>query len=512
MSKQNGGIIGPDNVTTGGAFGTASGVFKLGEVTDLIKDSKWPTAGPASYQVANSLRFNDGSSDNLSKTFSSAGNRKTFTFSCWFKRGTITSIYNRLFSCYSDNNNRDEIYFHDTNDTLTIENVASSTGKNFVLNRVFRDVSAWYHFVLAVDTTQSTESNRLKIYINGLQETSFSTSNYPSLNADFNFANNIAHYIGRSGYSSGSNSYFDGYMAETVLVDGLQLAPTSLGEFDSDSGIWKPKDVSGLTFGTNGFYLDFKDSSALGNDAAGSNNFTVNNLTSIDQSIDTCTNNFATFNSLTPSLQSGGVVTYSEGNTKIVTSYSNTNYLRYPQAYTTMGVTSGKWYAEFKIGAIGSAAVGIANTGEFGSDGSSNPYAGYAASGAVYTNSGEYRANNGSAGSQGTYTENDIIGCALDMDNLKIYWHKNGTYINSGDPTSGSTGTGARAVLDPTTPGGFYVFTAGSDNSGVATIQINLGSPPYSVSSGNADGNGFGNFEYAPPSGYLALCTNNLNA
>jgi len=470
------------------------------------------------YDVENSLRFNDDSSDYLSQTYSSSGNQRTFTISFWFKRSNVVSgnIYtyqdasNEIRSEFILVSNTLKIVFNPTGSQWSSDMIVQENGANYL----FRDHSAWYHVVMAIDTTQGTEANRIKVYVNGDQKT---MSAYPTENFDTGYNTDIVHSVGS--YIHAANTFFDGYLAEFCVIDGSQLAADQFGEFDSDSGIWKPIDglADDLTFGTNGFYLEFKqsgtsaNSSGMGADTSGNDHhFTVHNLTAIDQSTDTCTNNFATFNRLTTSRQSGGVVAYSEGNTKIVTAYSNTNYLRYPQAYTTLGVTSGKWYAEFKIGAIGSASVGIANTGEFGSDGTTNPYAGYAASGAVYTNGGEYRANNSSTGSQGTYTEDDIIGCALDMDNLAVYWHKNGTYINSGDPTSGSSKTGARAVLTPTTPGGFYVFTAGADNTGIATIEINLGSPSYAISSGNADARGHGNFEYAVPSGYFALCTKNL--
>ena len=287
MIKSNGGIIGPDNVTTGGPFGSASGVFKLGEVTDLIKDSKWPTAGPASYQVANSARF-DGTTAYLNRTPGSASNRKTFTFSTWIKRSGTSgdSVHQDIFSSDAGD---DESYIHFVSDSLQIySTLPASAGASagdpacvLITTQKFRDFSAWFHIVVAVDTTQGTASNRVKLYINGTQVTSFSTETYPDQNYQFATNAAVAHMIARRPAGS---KFLPGYLAETVLIDGTALAPTSFGEFDSDSGIWKPKDVSGLTFGTNGFYLDFEDSSALGNDAAGSNNFTVNNLTSIDQS------------------------------------------------------------------------------------------------------------------------------------------------------------------------------------------------------------------------------------
>jgi hypothetical protein len=458
------------------------------------------------FDVANSCRFNPGDSAYMHKT-PDAGDRQKATFSCWIKRSLIASAQT-VFWAGSDNSNYQAVVRFLSNDKIVVAEINSgSTTWEIFTDRVFKDISAWYHIVVAMDTTQATAANRVKIYVNGVQETSLNIDGgYPAEDRNTLINTAVPHQIGHDYVAQ----YYGGYIAEACFLEGSQNAPTDFGEFD-DNGIWKPIDVSGLTFGTNGFYLDFEASGNLGNDANGGTDLTEVNLAATDQSTDTCTNNFATFNPLASSRQSGGVVVYSEGNTKIVTEYSNTDYLRYPQAYTTLGVTSGKWYAEFKIGAIGSAGVGIANTGEFGSDGSTNPFAGRANSGAVYTNGGEYRAGAFTdVGSQGTYTENDIIGCALDMDNLAIYWHKNGTYINSGDPTSGSSKTGARAVFAQTTPGGFYVFTAGSDNTGVATIEINLGSPPYSESGGETDGNGYGNFNQAVPSGYFALCTKNL--
>jgi len=470
------------------------------------------------YDVENSCRFNDASSDHLLIAPSGAGNLKTWTWSAWVKRGQL-GTRQLLFSGYDQAAGLGESIEFTAGDKLEYDLDIAGTDNTVTSAMVFRDTSAWYNIIFVKDLTQGTETDRIKVFVNGVQITLVEAANgYPGQNATSGLINAAGNYEHHIGTLNSAAEFFDGYMSEVVFIDGTANDEEDFGEFDEDSGIWKPIDVSGLTFGTNGFYLEFKqagtgtNASGMGADTSGNtNHLAVANLTAVDQSTDTCTNNFATFNSLTPSLQSGGVVAYSEGNTKIVTAYSNTNYLRYPQAYTTLGVTTGKWYAEFKIGAIGSAGVGIANTGEFGSDGSNNPFAGRADSGAVYTNGGEYRAGAFSdAGSQGTYTEDDIIGCALDLDNLAIYWHKNGTYINSGDPTSGSSKTGARAVQDPTTPGGFYVFTAGADNTGVATIEINLGSPSYSESGGETDGGGIGNFNQAVPSGYFALCTKNL--
>jgi hypothetical protein len=371
---------------------------------------------------------------------------------------------------------------------------SSSTVLNLYTNRVLRDVSAWYHVVAEIDTTQSTESDRAKLYINGVQETSFSTETYPSQDQDLRI--NESGYTNYVGNLRGSGNHFDGYMAEIVLIDGQALDPTSFGEFDSTTGIWKPKKIGAIAnAGTNSFYLNFKDSSNLGKDESGlGNNFTVNNLTSIDQSTDTCVENFATGNFLIKG--TSGAATASEGNLKATSGQASWETL-----FGTIAVDSGKWYAEFKCGATGTQ-FGVIDISQatvhdiYG--GSQSRGWGYDNDGTLYNNSGN------SGGTYASYTANDIIGVALDMDNHKVYWHKNGTYQNSGDPTSGSTGTGAKSL----TSGYLYTFFFGAYNG---NGSANFGSPPYSISSGNSDANGHGNFEYAVPSGYYALNTSNLN-
>jgi len=452
------------------------------------------------YDVANSLRFNSGSTDSLSRTPSSASNRRTFTISMWFKRSSLTSDngYSALFTASSG----DSGIFLNNDGTLEWYEASGQLDTS----RVFRDVSAWYHVVVAFDTTQGTASNRVKLYINGVQETAFDTESYPSENAEGLINNTAKHAIGVRATST--NMAYGGYMAEVVLIDGTALDPTSFGEFDSDSGIWKPIDVSGLTFGTNGFYLDFENSGSLGADVSGNgNNFTVNNLTSIDQSTDICTNNFATMNGLLLSVAS---LNFTDGN---LTNNGNSSST-WRTMYSTIGASSGKWYFEVRINKTKTSdpnnfIIGIqdaeqmfqaSNTAEI-----SSTSRGYG-----YRGNGGNKVNN-TTGTGSSYGDSygsigDIIGCAVDLDNHKIYFRKNGTYQNSGDPTSGATGTGSAFDL---TTGITYMFGISSyyDDD---RHSFNFGSPPYSISSGNSDGNGYGNFEYAVPSGYYALNTKNL--
>jgi hypothetical protein len=449
------------------------------------------------YEVANSLRFDDGSSDYLNRTLGTATLNTKFTLSVWTKRSNI-STEQYIFWSGADVNNTLSLRFRSDNKLAFYSAISGSDTIDYRTTRVFRDVSSWYHILAIVDTTQGTANNRVKIYINGVEETSFDASTNPSQDTAFSLMSSNTFQVGRR--HDNTSSYFDGYMAEVVFVDGTAQANTDLGEFDEDTGIWKPIDVSGLTFGTNGFYLDFEDSSALGNDVSGNNNdFTVNNLTSIDQTTDTCTNNFATINSL-DNLYTGG--TLSEGNTKIVTGVSNEPvYIN-----STIGVASGKWYCEVKNLTPSGRGLTIGISGRFCS--SSNDSLGSDLDGFGYTQTGVYRNNNSTTSYGNSYTENDIIGIALDLDNNKLYFSKNGTWQNSGDPTSGATGTGAISIGTPST--GFYFISLGDNSGDTTTFQTNFGNPSFSISSGNSDGNGYGNFEYSVPSGYYALNTKNL--
>ena len=455
--------------------------------TNSIKDT--------GYDVANSLRFNDGSSDNLSDS-QSTGNRRTWTFSTWVKRCTIGSSQVLINARTSD---EDRIQFHSSNVIRVYFNGSSSAF--LVTNRLFRDVSAWYHIVVAVDTTQGTASNRIKLYVNGVQETLFSTENYPSQNYDtfFNVSNTL-----NIGTAYGGGEYMDGYMAEMVLIDGQQLAPTSFGEFDEDSGIWKPIDVSGLTFGTNGFYLDFENSGALGADVSGnSNNFTVNNLTAIDQSTDTCTNNFALWNSL---INTNGVV-YSEGNLKADLN-GNQNWTR--GVASSYVVSQGKWYWEIKqTSSAGYNINGIIREDDltwFSGQGGTNLYN---RNMIALQSDGTKYANGSGSSSSFTYTTGDIVMFALDMTNQKLYIGKNGTWFNSGNPSSGSGEIFGSSAF--TSGYGYNPSFLGYDLGTDPIIEANFGSPPYAISSGNTDPNGYGNFEYAVPSGYYSLNTKNLS-
>ena len=454
------------------------------------------------FNVANSCRFNSASSDRLNRTLGTPTNNLKWTYSFWIKRSKLGEEV-AITEALTDSQNKGIILFRSDDKLEILDLISDSYVMQKKTNRVFRDTASWYHIVFSNDSTAGSPD--LKIYVNGVEETSLATDNEYSQNQASLFNSALANHIGASASSRFSNCYF----SEFVFIDGLQLAADQFGEFDSDSGIWKPIDVSGLTFGTNGFYLDFEDSSALGNDAAGSNNFTVNNLTAVDQSTDTCTNNMPTINQLT--LHSNGV-TVSEGSLVATTGdapWQSTN--------CTFGLTTGKWYWEFKATESSTnqyLVLGIQSDNLLSS----------AANGFGYSNNysygfknynGEFVYNESDGGGSGSYgnavTDGQIIGVALDLVNLEIYFSINGTYQNSGDPTSGSSGTGSAGDLQSGQT--YFPSLVIARAGGTGTIPIgeyNFGSPPYSESGGNSDGAGYGNFAAAPPSGYFSINTKNL--
>ena len=433
------------------------------------------------YDVANSCRFDASSSAYMHKTPSSTGVEEKFTFSFWIKFNSAHSANQCVLFIEGDNGADDyvEIAFKPQLD-IQFNN---GTYSNYVTNRKFRDPSAWYHIVIAVDTTQSTAGNRLKLYVNGTQETSWATETVITQN-DVLQANTSGKKMWLNAHYNGPKNFVDGYLAEVVWIDGTQYAASDFGEFDEDSPtIWKPKDVSGLTFGTNGFYLDFEDSSNLGNDANGGTDLTEVNLAATDQSTDTCTNNFATMNPL--NLPTSNQPTFSEGNLKTVTSSSGSGRFG---GSTTFGVSQGKWYVEAKA-TVGSTysrnCIGVSyNPSEMARNNSDNTLTHVSYAWGWDSSDGKVYHDSSNIVNYASYTTGDICQIFLDLDNHKLYFGKNGTLQSSTgiDLDSGET-----------------YFIAQVDRTGtseVSTFEFNFGSPSYSISSGNTDGE-YGNFEYS---------------
>jgi hypothetical protein len=434
------------------------------------------------YEVDNSLRFNRGSSDYITRTPASASNREKWTLSLWVKR-TNLSANDMLFYAHGGGS-LVNIAFNGT-DTLYMD--IGGIGRMFETNAVFRDVSAWYHFVIAFNTTDysTVSAGQVKVYVNGVEQTFSSTTNM-SLSYDSAVNNTTDHTFGRD--EGTDSNYANFYLSEINLIDGQQLDPTSFGEFDEDSGIWKPIAYTG-TYGTNGFFLEFKDSSALGDDTSGNtNNFTVNNLTSIDQTTDTPTNNFSTLSPLWNSFNQGDL---SEGNLK-----SSMTSGAYKTNLASFGVSQGKWYWEIKL-----TQASDMNFQLYGvTDESTNKNVDFKASTGttVYNNTtGKMQIDGSEPGSaSAVFAQGDIVGIALNMDDKEISIYKNGSALHS-DVTMSTTSN----LVFPC----HIAYTYST-----YIFEYNFGNPPFTISSGNSDANGFGNFEYAVPSGYYALNTKNL--
>ena len=464
----------------------------------------------AGYDIENSLRFNPGDEDDLSRTPSSAGNSKTFTISFWAKicadYGVDTSTNN--FVTGRDGSGMTCGVQQISGGYIQCWNYDSGYDMQLVTSAAYRDPSAWYHIVFAVDTTQGTAANRAKLYVNGSQVTAFSTETYPDQNLDTKWNEAVPHYIGSK---DGTRDYFDGYLADLYTIDGTAYAASDFGETDEDSGIWKPK-AADVTFGTNGgVFLEFKqsgtdaDASGMGADTSGNDNhMAVNNLAATSQATDTPTNNFATLNPL----WAGAEVTLSEGNCKYAG--GTTSGQGPAQACGgTFGVSNGKWYFEVTRKS-NDAIVGIMSA-DIPRVGHDNPFGSVfnGKSHSVFTEDGNARSGNANTAYGDSLADDEILGVALDMDNGAIYYSEQGTFYDSGDPTSGASKTGAASnftAVDTYVLG--YIADGASASSSV--YEFNFGNPPHSISSGNADANGYGNFEFAVPSGYFAPCTKNL--
>ena len=455
-----------------------------------------------SYKINQSLRFDDDSDTYLNKTPSGSGNQKTWTYSFWFKHGSRTAIFDLLLA----NGSSDKFFeFSITNAQLL--QVFYHNETMLVSSMQLRDRSAWYHVVVRHDTTQASADNRLRFYINGSEVTSWATNGRANLPQDFDGGVNegsISHLIGRNHVG---NNDFDGYLAEVNLIDGTSLAPSSFGE--TKNGIWIPKQYStgDGAYGTNGFYLPFDDASAIGDDESpNTNDWTANNFSGANDIVpDTPTNNFATFNPL----NSPADAVLSEGNLKF-TQTSNDR-----AAIGNRAISSGKWYFEVYYTASTNPEAGLARVKDSfansGATGSSDKFL-------YITNSTSFRTPAWTATDNtgvSAQTSETILGFAVDADNGKAFISVNGTYINSADPAAGSN---PQATFDAdwvTQTGGGVVPFIGvySGTSGVVIINFGQDSSfaGAKTAGNNADGNGVGEFLYSPPSGFLALCSANLD-
>jgi len=376
--------------------------------------------------------------------------------------------------------------------------LSASVDVSLATTQVFRDTSAWYHIVCAVDTTQSTASDRVKIYVNGTQITAFSTTTYyPQNNTVFLLTSGTLE-IGRR--PDNAAELFDGSMSHFHFIDGTAYDASYFGETDATTGIWKPITEPSVTYGTNGFFLKFENSGSMGTDSSGNgNNFTVNgNLT---QTVDTPANVFATMNPL--SRPNSNANTFSNGNNTLSSSLS-----AFVPSFATLGMNSGKYYWEAKLyGSDMKHNIGISKPQEVLSfvGTTSGSYA-FDAENARKVNNNVFTTGYGVSASA-----NDIIMIAFDADNGSIWVGKNGTWFNSATQSEIENGTTTNAMFSSITMNDYFVPAVAIDNS---SVDFNFGNGYFgttAVSSATSDQSGLGIFEYTVPSGYYALCTKNIN-
>jgi hypothetical protein len=445
----------------------------------------------AAYEISNSLRPEADDSPKLSKTVSTATNTTNMTFSLWYKLGELANM--GFISKFADSNNRFHLRIMDDGSLLAYNNVSGTYHYKTTTTKL-RDFSAWYHIVFAYDTTDSTAEDRLKIYLNGTRLTSFVNNTNPSSNEALKIASDTSNPI-KLLCSNDEDAYLSGYVSDLYYIDGQTKAPTDFGK-TNDNGVWIPKKYLG-TFGNNGFKMEFQqtgtsaNSSGIGADTSGNDHhLTVANLAATDVTVDTPTNNFCTLNF---NHKSTANVLLSEGNLKAVLNQTS----GWQHAAGTIAVKNGKWYWEAKALAV--AATDKTSIGVLQFDTTDVDF---------INNTNTDRSSKGISGhGAGTgsysYAQGDIIMCGMDLDNNKVYWGKNGTWFGDLDPAAGSgstTQTISNANFCVPVVGGY------ADSS----WEMNFGVPQFSISSGNADANGYGNFEYAVPSGFYSLCTKNL--
>ncbi len=443
-------------------------------------------AGAQGYQIERSLRFNSADSAYLELTTGgTAGNQTTWTFSCWVKRSKLATVQHIFNPSVGGDSANESLFRFETSDKIRIYDSGTTRG-DFVTTQVFRDTSAWYHIVVALDTTQGTSTNRFKLYVNGVQITTFDTASYPgpSVTWGWNRAS-TRHRIGAYAFPSTASNFGDFYLTEIHHVDGQALTPSSFGETDTITGVWKPKKYAG-TYGTNGFYLKFADNSGttsttLGKDSSGNgNNWTPNNFSVTagagnDSLIDTPTpyadggngrGNYCTLNPL-DSVNS----TFANGNLDVTVGAGAGSL-----AFGNFQMKAGKWYWEVVPTSINNPMIGIADADKAISTRTwGQPNGWY-----YYVNGQKYNNSAGTAYGA-SFTTNDVIGVAYDADNGSIVFYKNGT--SQGTAFTGLTGKGIVPALN---------------NGASATSE------PFTCNFGQRS------FSYTPPAGFSALNTQNL--
>ena len=474
------------------------------------------------FSIDNSLKFEADNTEIIYRANESGTNRKTFTTSLWFKRTELGAAQ----EVWHGGRNGEMVgigilTYSGFADQLWVD-VGGGTGNTGTLyrsasNQVIRDTSAWYHFVLAVDTTQGTEANRMKVWLNGVEVTSWAQHQIPAQN--YQSALEHGADMAWGGFRPNNVDLFSGYLAECHYLDGVAKVQTDFGEYDEDSGIWIPKAYTG-TYGNNGCYMKYNDSSALGADSSGNGNtFTLNNISAADQATDSPTNSFCTL--MPPQASITGTATVvSEGGTQMKGGSTSSQ-----NAFGSIGVRKGKWYFESNVSNLGGVASYAFMFGVIAADRITalNNGGGYYI-GEIANTWGFTSNNRGTTG--GTENPNfpsetatsgttEVMGIALDMDNGKIWVHKAGTYATNNSGVTGNPATGAAPQYDNllTSTDEHILVGGGVSTSTNAQRNMNFGNPMNANFTGvgtHSDANGYGSFAYAPPSGYYAICTKNL--
>jgi len=436
----------------------------------------------------------------LTKAQVTATDRKKFTFSCWLKRGKLSTQEN-FFTSIHNGSNEFQFRFDSDDELRWVGSISGSAAGLINTKRLFRDTSGWYNIVIAGDTTQSTNIDRLKLYINGEQiaDGDLNTPGYPAQDTDFGFGTTDFNFCFGVSTPGTTNDPFSGVISHAHFIDGTAYAASTFGSTDATTGQWEINTSPTVTYGNNGFFI-LKNSNSLTDESGNANNFTLESGT-LTNTEDCPSNVFAVFN---PIANGGGNLTFTNGNTTVYDSDST-----WRSGFGTLAPSSGKWYFEGKkVGSSASMWIGIMDASQLDGTGTykfTDKTRGYG-----YSAGGE-KGNSGSESAWGnTYTQDDIIGVAMDLDNQKIYFSKNGTWENAGDPTSGSTGTGSMFNIGS----GYNYYPALGVYSTSAGWSFNFGNGIFgttAISSEGTNASGIGKFEYDVPTGYTALSTKGLN-
>jgi hypothetical protein len=444
----------------------------------------------------------------LTRTFSSPTDRKIFTWSAWVKRqNQVTDYQNALFGAYLNSSvrsvfrfNAHQLNFQDTEGSVEIKT-----------NRLFRDVNAWYHIVLSVDTTQATASNRVKIYVNGVQETSFYQGNYPAQNSVLLMGGADIHYINARNSSGSVDSIADMSYSHIHFTDGTAYDATAFGETDATTGEWKIKTDVSVTYGNNGFFI-LKDGNSVTDQSGNSNNWTVAGGT-LTKTEDNPSNVFATLNPL--NFTGIGSTSLNYGNTEFRDGGTTVNF---SYASGTIGANSGKYYWETKVtdlAEIDQVGVALASS-NFSNISSSDGLQATTFGGKGFQFSNGYKVGDGTGSTyMGAFSTNDIAMIALDLDNNKITFGRNGQWSN-GSGSCNQTYENSTPAFTNLTAGEYYIPAQAKRayGSNYGTNNYNFGNGYFgttAVSSAGTNASGNGIFEYDVPTGYTALSTKGLN-